>query len=109
LSDPKSEAIEKASYPVFTRIAFYGYVDGKEVLLHLTDTLKGYVAIPNVHDVLVLGTALDQPIAENKRMMVSNREYLFSFKPNHTYVRIHCYSLEQGGPSFWTNKVKVVK
>ena len=106
MSDEKSEMIEKMATPIYTRIAFFGFVDEKEVLLHLTDIFKGFVAVPDEGDIVILSQALDQPCVENKRMLVSSREYMFLPRPYEVYIRIHCHSLEQNGPSFWTDKSK---
>mgnify|MGYP001167290700 FL=1 len=105
-SDEKAKMIDDMATPVYTRIAFYGFVDGKEVLLHLTDVYKGFVAVPDEGDVVILSTALDQPCVENKRMIVSSREYTFLPRPYEVFIRIHCDSFEQNGPSFWTDAKK---
>ena len=91
---------------VYTRIAFYGFVNGNEVPLHLTDIFKGFVAVPDEGDIVILSQALDQPCVENKRMLVSSREYIFLPRPYEVFIKIHCHSLEQNGPSFWTDKSK---
>ena len=106
MSDEKSKLIDSMATAVYTRIAFYGFVNGNEVPLHLTDIFKGFVAVPDEGDIVILSQALDQPCVENKRMLVSSREYIFLPRPYEVFIKIHCHSLEQNGPSFWTDKSK---